>query len=71
MLVKERDQLNETMATVPSACERLLEALYQGVYPWSYRDAQLVAEPNQPRGTWPLGSIVTARVVRAVTVRTK
>ena len=26
------DQLNETMATVSSACQILLEALYQGVY---------------------------------------
>ena len=30
---RERDQLNETMATVSSACQLLLEALYQGVYP--------------------------------------
>ena len=29
----ERDQLNETIATVSSACQLLLEALCQGVYP--------------------------------------
>ena len=36
----------------------------------------LLAEPNQPRGIWPLGRIVSThagqdRMVRAVTVRTQ
>ena len=39
-------------------------------------DVVLVAEPNQPRGVWPLGRIVSTYpgrdgMVRAVTVRTK
>ena len=39
-------------------------------------DVVLVAEPNQPRGVWPLGRIVSTHpgqdgLVRAVTVRTQ
>ena len=40
------------------------------------RDVFLVAEPNQPRGVWPLGRIVSSHpgrdgLVRAVTVHTQ
>ena len=66
----ERDQLNETMATVPSArvnffwkrfAKEYIPSLIEGKK-WEEKrknlkeaDVVFVAEPDQPRGIWPLG----------------
>ena len=66
----ERDQLNETMAIVPSALVNFLWKRFAKEYipslierkKWKEKrknlkeaDVALVVEPNQPRGIWPLG----------------